>query len=52
MFNQAVTAIDDMSPPTSPPATIADPQPVDLNLRDKVTAARLNGLVASLNSIP
>jgi frataxin-like iron-binding protein CyaY len=51
MFNQVVNAINAMFPPTSPPSTVADPQPTDFSLRDKVTADRLNGLVTSLNSI-
>lgn len=44
MFNQAVTAINDMSPPTATPASQAS--------GNYIYASLLNGLVSSLNSIP
>jgi hypothetical protein len=43
IFNEAVTAISQMSPPTSPPSQVAT--------GDKVSEVRLSGLVTSLNSI-
>lgn len=43
-FNQAVSAIGDMSPPTSLPSTVTSGA--------FIYASQLNGLVSSLNSIP
>ncbi|WHH59179.1 C1 family peptidase [Petroclostridium sp. X23] len=52
MFNQAVSAIAGMNPPTAPPSSkLGVSDVVDPDTADDVLAAYLNDIVSSLNSI-